>query len=79
MPTLLDDLREIRRQKYAFSYGMMESATASVAVPLRDADGRVVAAMNVIGPMSEFGSEAIRDRILPVLTEIAAPPVSLPP
>jgi IclR family transcriptional regulator, pca regulon regulatory protein len=78
MPTLLDDLREIRRKKYAFSYGMIESATASVAVPLRDADGRVVAAMNVIGPMSEFGLDGIRDRILPVLTEIAAPPVSLP-
>jgi hypothetical protein len=34
--------------------------------------------MNVIGPMSEFGSDGIRDRILPILTEIAAPPVSLP-
>jgi IclR family pca regulon transcriptional regulator len=78
LPLLLADLREIRKKKYAFSYGMIDSATASVAVPLRDADGRVVAAMNVIGPMSEFGGDGVRDRILPVLTQIAAPPVSLP-
>jgi IclR family transcriptional regulator, pca regulon regulatory protein len=78
LPMLLADLREIRKQKYASSYGMIDSASATVAVPLRDADGRVVAAMNVVGPMTEFGTSALRDRILPALTEIAAPPVSLP-
>jgi IclR family pca regulon transcriptional regulator len=78
LPMLLADLREIRQKKYAFSYGMIDLASATVAVPLRDADGRVVAAMNVVGPMTEFGTSALRDRILPALTEIAAPPVSLP-
>ena len=78
LPMLLADLREIRRKKYAFSYGMIDSSSATVAVPLRDGDGRVVAAMNVIGPMNEFGADAIRERILPALTDIAAAPVSLP-
>jgi IclR family transcriptional regulator, pca regulon regulatory protein len=76
---LLADLREVRKKKYAFSYGMIESATASIAVPLRDAGERVVASMNVVGPLSAFGSDAIRDSILPAMTKIAAPPVSLPP
>jgi IclR family pca regulon transcriptional regulator len=78
LPVLLADLREVRKKKYAFSYGMIDNASASVAVPLRDTEGRVVAAMNVVGPVSEFGSDAIRDRILPAMTEIAAAPVSLP-
>ena len=79
LPQLLDDLRQIRNQNYAFSYGMMDAASGTVAVPLRDADGRVVASMNVVGPVAEFGSAAIRDTILPAMREIAAPPVALPP
>jgi IclR family transcriptional regulator, pca regulon regulatory protein len=79
LPTLLADLREVRKKKYAFSYGMIDSTTASLAVPLRDRDGRVVASMNVVGPVSEFGSDAVRDHILPAMNEIAAEPVSLPP
>jgi IclR family transcriptional regulator, pca regulon regulatory protein len=79
LPMLLEDLREIRRQTYAFSLGMMDVASGTVAVPLRDADGRVVASMNVVGPLSDFGADAIRDRILPAMLEIATPPVSLPP
>jgi IclR family pca regulon transcriptional regulator len=79
LPQLIDDLREIRSQNYASSYGMMDAASGTVAVPLRDADGRVVAAMNVLGPVAEFGAAAIRQKILPALREIAVAPVSLPP
>jgi DNA-binding IclR family transcriptional regulator len=75
---LIDDLREIRRQTYAFSLGMIDTASATVAVPLRDADGRVVAAMNAVGPLAEFSADAVRDRILPALQAIAAAPVLLP-
>lgn len=79
VPMLLEDLREIRRQTYAFSYGMIDAASATVAVPLRDSDGHVVASMNAVGPIGDFGTEAVRDRILPAMIEIAGPPVSLPP
>jgi IclR family pca regulon transcriptional regulator len=78
LPMLLADLREIRAKKYGLSYGMIDNVSATVAVPLRDSDGRVVAALNVVGPMTEFGTDAIRDRIVPALIEIAAAPVSLP-
>jgi IclR family pca regulon transcriptional regulator len=78
LPMLIDDLREIRRQTYAFSLGMIDTASATVAVPLRDADGRVVAAMNAVGPLAEFSVDAVRDRILPAMLAIAEPPVSLP-
>jgi len=46
---LLADLREIRQKKFALSFGMIDSTSATVAVPLHDSDGRVVAAMNVVG------------------------------
>jgi IclR family pca regulon transcriptional regulator len=78
LPMLLADLREVRKKKYALSIGMVDSATATIAVPLHDADGRVVAAVNVVGPMEAFGRDAIRDRILPAMLEIAAAPISLP-
>ena len=77
LPALLDDLREIRRNAYASSLGMIDASSATVAVPLRDVDGRVVAAMNAVGPIAEFSADAIRERILPTMLEIAAPPVSL--
>jgi IclR family pca regulon transcriptional regulator len=76
--TLLADLREIRKNGYAFSYGMIDGVSATVAVPLRDATGRVVAAMNAVGPMTEFGTDAIRSRIVPAMHDIAARPVALP-
>jgi DNA-binding IclR family transcriptional regulator len=71
-------LREIRRLTYACSNGMIDASSATVAVPLRDADGRVVAGMNAVGPIAEFSPEAVRDRILPALLDIAAAPVVLP-
>jgi DNA-binding IclR family transcriptional regulator len=78
LPSLLADLREIRRLTYACSNGMIDASSATVAVPLRDADGRVVAGMNAVGPIAEFSPEAVRDRILPALLDIAAAPVVLP-
>jgi IclR family pca regulon transcriptional regulator len=75
---LLDDLRTIRENGYALSYEMMEAGTASIAVPLREPGGRVVAAMNAVGPSSAFADEEVRTRILPTMLEIAAAPVHLP-
>jgi len=49
-----------------------------VAVPLRDASSRVVAALNVVGPVDEFKSSALND-ILSVLQDVARKPIELPP
>lgn len=48
--TLRNELDVVRRQGYALSYGERVSGIHTVAVPLRDHDGRAVAALSVTGP-----------------------------
>ncbi|HTW82878.1 MAG TPA: IclR family transcriptional regulator [Candidatus Sulfotelmatobacter sp.] len=79
LPTLLTDLAQVRRDGYAVALRMIETGIASAAVPLRDAEGRVVAALNAVGPTASFAPAEVRDRILPVLHRIAAAPIDLPP
>jgi IclR family pca regulon transcriptional regulator len=78
LPALLADLAHVRSAGYAVAIRMIESGIGSVAVPLRDADGRVVAALNAVGPTASFAPADVRDRILPLLRQLAAAPVDLP-
>lgn len=82
LPDLLNDLRTIRKQGYVTSFRPVAAGTKSVAgsiaVPLRDASSRVVAALNVLGPIDEFKPTAL-DRILAVLQDVARKPIQLPP
>jgi DNA-binding IclR family transcriptional regulator len=47
---LREELARIREQGYAESRGEMELGTTSVATPVRDGSGQVVAALGVAGP-----------------------------
>jgi IclR family transcriptional regulator, pca regulon regulatory protein len=78
LPLLIADLQAIRENGYAVSHEMIAAGTASVAVPLRAPGGRVVAAMNAVGPLGAFAGEEVRTRILPTLLEVASAPVHLP-
>jgi IclR family pca regulon transcriptional regulator len=78
LPTLLADLAQVRSSGYAVAIRTIETGIASVAVPLRDADGRVVAALNAVGPTASFAPADVRDRILPLLRQLAAAPIELP-
>jgi DNA-binding IclR family transcriptional regulator len=78
LPELLRDLRAIRKQGYVTSFRTVEAGTGSVAVPLRDASSRVVAALNVVGPVDEFKSTALGD-IVSILQDVARKPIDLPP
>jgi IclR family pca regulon transcriptional regulator len=78
LPLLLADLQAIRERGYAVSYEMIEAGTTSIAVPLREPGGRVVAAMNAVGPSASFDADEVRGRILPTMLEVAGPPVQLP-
>lgn len=49
-------LAEVRRRGWAQSVAERESGVASVAVPIRDARGTVVAAISVSGPTDRIGS-----------------------
>jgi IclR family KDG regulon transcriptional repressor len=77
LPELLRDLRTIRKQGYVSSFRTFEAGTGSIAVPLRDSSSRVVAALNVVGPVDEFKSRPIDD-IVSILQEVAREPIELP-
>ncbi len=74
--TLLRLLAEVEREGYALVDQELEAGLRSVAVPVRAPCGRVLAAINVGVHAQRWTPEAMRARILPVLTrvaEVAAP------
>ncbi len=48
-------LLEVRRRGWAQSVGQREAGVASVSAPVRGADGTVVAAVSISGPIERFG------------------------
>jgi IclR family pca regulon transcriptional regulator len=52
--------------------GELEEGLRSVAVPVRDGSGAVVAAMNVSAPTSRGSVDALRAEVLPALLAAAA-------
>lgn len=52
-------LRRVRRQGYAVDDEESEIGGRCVAAPVRDREGRVIAAVSVVGPSSRFSREAI--------------------
>ena len=55
-PALVRQLAAIRRRGYATSAGEREPGVGSVSAPIRDREGRVVAAVSVSGPESRLGN-----------------------
>jgi IclR family transcriptional regulator, pca regulon regulatory protein len=64
---LRDLLRTVRAQGYAMTDQELEEGLRSAAVPLRDAGGVVVAAMNVSVPASRVTMDELRRNLLPPL------------
>jgi IclR family pca regulon transcriptional regulator len=69
-PTAL--LAEVARAGYALVTGELEEGVQSLAVPIRDRDGRVVAAAGVSMPAGRVAPEHARALLLPVLRAKAA-------
>lgn len=65
-------LAEVRRQGWALVDQELELGLRSVAVPLRGAGGRVVAALNVSAAASRVPTERLRGQLLPALERTAA-------
>lgn len=57
---LRHELERVRLRGYAENINESEVGLASVAAPIRDARGRVVAAISVAGPVARFEGEAMR-------------------
>ena len=68
---LASTLARVRRQGFAVVDQELEEGLRSMAVPLHDATGEVVAAMNVSARASRGSSEAVRRELLPAL-QVAA-------
>lgn len=64
-------LKRIHSRGFALVDQELEEGLRSLAVPVHDADGAVVAAMNVSARASRGSSEAIRKELLPPLREAA--------
>jgi len=67
--SLRDEVARVRSQGHALNLQELEPGLCSVAVPLRDANGRAVAAINVGMAWREGVEDRVRDRILPALLQ----------
>lgn len=68
--TSLNDLRQVREQRYAVSHGEREAGIVSVAAPIFDARGLVAAALFITGPSSRIDADCER-RFIQCITEYA--------
>lgn len=59
--TLRHELEEIRRRGYSIDDRECDLATKCVAVPIRAADGRPLAALSISGPAHRFTDEKIQE------------------
>ncbi|HET6548731.1 MAG TPA: IclR family transcriptional regulator C-terminal domain-containing protein [Solirubrobacter sp.] len=69
---LRTELERVRAQGWALVDQELEPGLRSVAVPIRGADGRVVAAANLSSHASRVSKEAVRKTLLPPLLRTAA-------
>jgi IclR family transcriptional regulator, pca regulon regulatory protein len=69
---LRGELARIRAQGWALVDQELEEGLRSVAVPIRDRDGAVVAAVNVSAHASRASKDVVRKTLLPPLLETAS-------
>ncbi len=69
---LRDELAKIRRQGYAIVDQELEDGLRAIAVPVRDGEGRVLAALNLAVHASRWSLAGIRRELLPKLVDTVA-------
>jgi IclR family pca regulon transcriptional regulator len=69
---LRNEIDRARRQDYALVSEELEEGLRSVAVPIRDGDGDVLAAVNLSVQASRTSVAEMKSRLLPPLTDTAA-------
>lgn len=60
------ELDEVKQQGFAASYGELEVGLNAVAVPVRGADGHVIAALSASGPVYRLDPEHLTDKVAPL-------------
>lgn len=71
MLELHQELAEIREKGYSISNEELESGIYSLAAPIFDAQGNVVASVNIVAPVTMLRDEFIKETALPVLLQTA--------
>jgi len=69
---LVDEVARVRKQGWALVDQELEDGLRSIAAPVRDPHGRVVAAVNVSTHASRTTLETLRGKLLPELLEAVA-------
>lgn len=69
--TLLKRIQQVRKQGWCLSNQELEEGLISVAAPLRGANGRITAAINVSGQANRTDAQSMQEKILPALLETA--------
>ncbi|MGM0901210.1 MAG: IclR family transcriptional regulator [Bacillota bacterium] len=71
LATLQQELKAIRQQGYCITEGELYHGVHSVAAPIFDSRGHVLAAINVVGTEATFQKEFIESLALPKILETA--------
>lgn len=66
-----DDLKKVREQGWSLSQDQLEIGLLSVAAPIRDVRGKVVAAINTATHTGRTDKETLLNKHLPILLETA--------
>ncbi len=69
---LLDELSKVRKQGFALIDQELEIGLRSIAVPLENARGRTVAALNIGAPAAHAAAEEMVERYLPAMRAVQA-------
>lgn len=69
--TLMARVRQVRQQGWAMVSEELEEGLISLAAPVHDRQGRVIAALNVSGQLRRTSTAAARETLLPALREAA--------
>jgi IclR family pca regulon transcriptional regulator len=64
-------LGEVRDQGWAMVDQELEEGLRSVAAPVRDANGRIIAALGMSSTTAITDAATMRDRFVPIITETA--------
>lgn len=68
---LREEIDRVREQGWSLVDEELEIGLRSIAAPLRDRAGRVVAAMNVSAPAGRVSLDHLREKLLPMLLDTA--------
>ncbi|MEP9390125.1 IclR family transcriptional regulator C-terminal domain-containing protein [Mesorhizobium sp. KR9-304] len=68
---LIAEIAKVAQQDFAIVDGELEIGLCSIAVPIRDGSGRIIAAINVSTQSERFSAAEIRQQVLPQLRKAA--------